>query len=134
MKKIFKKLVVLVTLVTGIGVSAFAGTYKDYGECCENILVETAYTFCVDPSKCGITQWEVTDDLTLWGFSARNSENFAKQQFIQVSSSFSGVITLPSLGNRKDMTMYMSMWCFFYKNGKHYKTIVWTFTPKEEAE
>lgn len=121
MKKIFKKLVILVTLVTGIGVSAFAGTYKNYEETCKNIWNECHTIYCADLSNYRSCQFEVTDEL--WGGFGRQVEQRALKNFIKVSPNFNGVVTQTMLVNGTDKTM----WCYLYKNGKHYKTIVWTF-------
>jgi hypothetical protein len=127
MKKIFKRLVVLVTLVLGIGVSAFAGTYKNYEETCKNIWWEVGNIYHADMSAYRACQWEVTDDL--WGGFGRQQETIMKN-FIQTSPNFNGVVTQPTLVNGTDKTM----WCFHYKNGKHYKTTVWTFYIPEETK
>lgn len=127
MRKIFKRLVILVTLITGIGVSAFAGTYKNYENTCKNIWWEVGNIYHVDMGTYRASQWEIVDDT--WGGFGRQQEKIMLN-FIQVSPNFNGVVTQPTLVNGTDKTM----WCFMYKNGKHYKTIVWTFYIPEETK
>lgn len=122
-----KKILMVLMMVLGIGSAAFAGTYKNYEECCNHIWWETNITFHADLSAYKTYQWEVTDDL--WGGFGRQMEK-QMLNFLQVRPNFTGVVTQPVLVNGTDMTM----WCLFYKNGKLQKTVVWTFyIPTETA-
>lgn len=122
-----RKIMMVLMIVVGIGSAAFAGTYKNYEETCKHIWGETSITFCADLSKYRSCQFEVTDDL--WGGFGRKQEKLMKD-YIQTSPNFNGVVTMSTLVNGTDKTM----WCFMYKNGKHYKTIVWTFFVPETTE
>lgn len=123
-----KKMMIVLMMVFGIGTAAFAGTYKNYEETCKNIWWEVGNIYHKDMSAYHASQWEVTDDL--WGGFGRQEEKIMLN-FLQTSPNFNGVVTQSTLVNGTDMTM----WCFHYKNGKHYKTTVWTFyIPEEKAE
>lgn len=123
-----RKLAMVLMMVFGIGVAAFAGTYKNYEECCKHIWMETTSVYHVDLGKYIAEKFEVTDDI--WSGFGRQEEKIMLNNFIQTAAVFNGVITSPTLVNGTDMTM----WCFFYKNGKHYKTIVWIFYIPEETK
>lgn len=123
MRKILSVLILGLTLIG----SCFAGTYKNYEETCKNIWNEVATTYCTDLSNYRSNQFEVTDEL--WGGFGRSVEQRTLKTFLQVSPNFNGVVTQTALVNGTDKTM----WCYLYKNGKHYKTIVWTFYIPEGA-
>jgi hypothetical protein len=113
-----RRLFLVLMMIFSIGSAVFAGTYKNYEECCSHIWWETSTVYQTSIYKAN--QFEVTDDL--WGGYGRHFEEIMLN-FIQVPSNFNGVVTQPTLINGTDISMF----CFFYKKGKLQKTIIWRF-------